>query len=195
MSNKIVFIQGSPRKNGNTRVVSTVAMESAREHAAEVVEIDATNLDFKVPGCTGCQQCQQSKEFVCVIDDQVSQTVATLPEYDVIVMTTPLYWWSYSAQLKIFIDRMYSLVKFSDSGEIQTLLSGKTLALMATAGGPMENNLELLERQLKNPAYMLGCSFLSCMFPNTPPAEGALIKAPSALEKAKEFGHLLASAK
>ena len=85
MPRKIAFIQGSPRKNGNTRAVAAIAMEAARENNAEVVEIDATELEFKTPGCIGCRKCQQSEEFVCAIGDQVAQTVATLPEYDVIV--------------------------------------------------------------------------------------------------------------
>lgn len=194
MSNRIVFVQGSPRKNGNTRAVTAIVMASAKENGAEVFEIDTINLSFKEPGCVGCQKCQQSEAFLCAFDDEVAQTVATLPEYDVIVLATPIYWWSYPAQLKIFIDRMYSLSKISDPENLQSLLTGKTLALLATAGGPFEDNLELLERQWKKPAGMLGASFLSCLFPNTPPEAGALIRDPSAVEKAKEFGRSLALA-
>lgn len=195
MPNKIVFIHGSPRKNGNTRIVTAAAIEAAKEENAQVTEIDATRLEFKKPGCVGCQKCQQSEEFVCAFGDEVAQTVATLPEYDGIVMATPIYWWSYSAQIKIFIDRMYSLTKFAESGEFRTPLAGKTLALLATGGGAVKNNLELLERQWKNPADMMGAPFLSCLFPNTPPEAGALKNDPSALEKARQFGRLLASAK
>jgi multimeric flavodoxin WrbA len=194
MSNQIVFVQGSPRKIGNTRAISAIAMASAKEHGAEVTGIDVTNLHFKEPGCVGCQKCQQSEDFLCAFDDEIAHAVATLPKYNVIVLVTPLYWWSYSAQLKIFIDRMYSLSKLSDPENYQSLLSGKTLALLATAGGPMEDNLELLEYQWKKPANMIGCPFLSCLFPNTSSDPGSLIKEPSAIKKAKEFGRVLASA-
>jgi len=191
MPNRIAFILGSPRKKGNTRAIAAVAMEAAQANASEVTGIDVTELDFKKPGCVGCQKCQRSKEFVCAIGDQLAQTVAALPQYDVIVVATPLYWWSYPAQIKMFIDRMYSLTKFTDSGEIRTVLAGKTLALLATALGPVENNLELLEQQCRNAADILECPFMSCMFPNTPQQGGDLVKDPSALEKAKEFGRLL----
>ena len=193
MGNKIVFVQGSPRKNGNTRAVTKIAIEAAKEHGAEVTEIDVTTLDFKEPGCTGCYKCQNSDEFKCALNDEVAEKVATLPEYDIIVLATPLYWWSYAAQLKIFVDRMYSLSKYKDQ-DYQTKLSGKTLGIIATAGGPYENNLELLESQWKNPAGMLECKFMSCLFPNVTPEEGSLISDPSAVEKAKEFGRLLATA-
>ena len=194
MPNNIVFVQGSPRKNGNTRAVAAIAMETAREAGAEVAEIDATKLQFKQPGCIGCQKCQESEKFECTLGDELARTVATIPQYDAIVMATPLYWWSFSAQIKIFIDRMYSLSKFTDSWEVRSALSGKTLALLATAGGPIENNLELLERQWKNPADIVGCEFRSCLFPLVPPEPGALAKEAAVIEKARDFGRSLASA-
>lgn len=194
MANRIVFVQGSPRKNGNTRAITAVVMASAKVSGAEVTEIDVTDLDFKEPGCVGCQKCQQSEAFLCAFEDEVAHKVATLPEYDIIVLAAPIYWWSYPAQLKIFVDRMYSLSKITDPENLRSLLTGKTLALLSTAGGPIEDNLELLERQWKKPAGMLGTPFLSCLFPNTPPEPGALIQDSSALEKAKEFGRSLASA-
>jgi len=193
MGNKIVFVQGGPRKKGNTRAATRIAIESAKKQDAEVTEIDITTLDFKAPGCIGCLKCQMSDEYKCALNDEVAEKVATLPEYDVIVLATPLYWWSYTAQLKIFIDRMFSLMKLSGEDH-QSLLSGKTMGLLATGGGGYENNLALLETQWKNPADMLGCKFLSCLFPNTIPEEGSLVSDPSAVEKAKEFGRLLASA-
>jgi multimeric flavodoxin WrbA len=169
-------------------------MEAARAHGATVAEIDATRLEFKKPGCIGCQKCQQTEAFVCQIGDEVAQAVATLPEYDVIVLATPLYWWSFSAQIKIVIDRMYSLSKFTASGDVRSMLTGKALALMATGGGPLEDNLELLERQWKNPAEMLNCPFYSCLFPFAPWEAGMLAKDPAAVDKARAFGELLASA-
>lgn len=193
MSNRIVFVQGSPRKNGNTRAVTNIAMTAAKENGAEVTEIDVIDLGFKAPGCVGCQKCQQSEAFACAFNDEVAQNVATLPEYNTIVLASPIYWWSYPAQLKIFIDRMYSLSKISDPENYQSMMAGKTLALLATAGGPIEDNLELLEYQWKKPADMLGCLFFSCLFPNTPPEPGALVKDSSAVKKAKEFGQFLAS--
>lgn len=189
---KIVCIHGGPRKNGNTRTVTALAMEAARGQRAEVAEIDATTLEFKVPGCLGCQKCQKAAEFSCSLGDPVAEAVAILPAYDVIVFSTPLYWWSYAAQLKIFIDRMYSLCKFGGDGAYRMALAGKKLALIATAGGPMESNLDLLEQQLKNPAEMMSCSFASCLFPLVSAAPGSLADNPAMAEKAREFGKTLA---
>ncbi len=192
MANNIVFIHGGPRKNGNTRAIASIAIESAGINGAKVSEIDATALKFKEPGCIACFKCQESDEFRCALNDEVAEKVATLPEYDVIVLAAPLYFWSFPAQLKIFIDRMFSLSKYHGENA-GSRLSGKLLGLLATAGGPYENNLALLEAQWKKPAEMLDCSFMSCLIPDVMP-ESSLTGDPSAVEKAKEFGRLIASA-
>src|SRR3989339_1663171 len=184
MSKKIVVVQGSPRKKGNTRDMAAIAMASAKESGAKVMEIDAVDLKFKEPGCLGCQKCQESDKYQCVLNDEVAQQVATLPEYDTIVLSTPIYWWSYPAQLKIFIDRMYSLSKLTDPENYSSALAGKILGLLATGGGGLENNLNLLEAQWKNPADMLGSRFLSCLFPEVSSEPGSLLKDPSAVKKA-----------
>lgn len=192
MSKKIVVVQGSPRRNGNTRAMAAVAVASARENGAKIVEIDAVGLGFKEPGCLGCGKCQESEKYQCVLNDEVAQQVATLPEYDTIVLSTPIYWWSYPAQLKIFIDRMYSLSKLTDPENYSSALAGKILGLLATGGGGLEDNLDLLERQWKNPADMLGTRFISCLFPFVSSEPGSLLKDSSAVEKAKGFGRVLA---
>lgn len=193
MSNKIVFIHGSSRSNSNTGIIASAAMQAARAEQADVSEIEAIKTGFEIPGCLGCLKCQQSDDFSCAVGDQLATAVATLPRYDVIVLATPLYWMSYPAQVKMLVDRMCSLMRFTESGEIQTPLAGKTFALMATGSGVLENNLHLLEQQWGNVARMLSCSLQSCLFPNAPVEAGAFKHDPAALDKAREFGRRLAS--
>ena len=193
MSNtKIVFVQGSPRQKGNTRAAATAAMEAARQAGAEVAEIDATKLQAKVNGCLGCDKCRNSDQFGCTLGDDVARAVLELPQHDVVVIASPLYFWSFTAQAKIFIDRIYSLSKVNPDGTVNSLLGGKTLALLATGGGPVEDNLELLERQWKKAALRMGCSFDSCLLPLSPRPEGALGQDQSAMDQAREFGRRLA---
>ncbi len=193
MSNKIVFIHGGPRKNGNTRVAASIAVQEAKSKNASVTEIDATTLEFKIPGCAGCMKCHQSDKFGCVLGDQLAQTVSSLTEYDVIVIATPIYWMSYPAQLKMLVDRLGSLMKYTETGEIRTPLAGKTLAVLSTGNSGSENNMDLLEQQWKNVADMVSCRFSACMFPKTSIEAGALKNDPVAAKKAKAFGELLAT--
>jgi multimeric flavodoxin WrbA len=193
MPKKIVFIHGSPRLKGNTRAITAVAAEAAQRAGADVSEIDALALEFKAPGCIGCQQCQDSENFGCSIKDGLSKAVAMLPSYDIVVFATPLYWWSHTAQIKMLIDRIYSLVKIAEDGSIITPMAGKTLALLATAAGPMADNLELLELQVKYPAEMLSCGYTSCVFPDVICEPGTLQNETEAVKKAQEFGMALAA--
>lgn len=194
MTRQIVCIQGSPRPRGNTRAMAALALEAARRQGAAVTEIDALKLAFQHPGCTGCRKCQASEDFRCTVDDELGRAVAALPDHDVILVATPIYWWSYTAQIKMVIDRMFCLSKFAPDGTVRSALSGKTLALLATGGGALEDNLDLLERQWSIPAAYLGCPFVSCLFPDTPPEAGALARDPAAAARARDFGRRLAGA-
>lgn len=193
MSKKIAFIHGSPRKNSNTHGIAQIAIRATQQKKSDVTEIDSIKLEHKIPGCVSCMKCHQSEEFACKVDDQLAKTVATLPEYDVIIIATPAYWMSFPAQLKMLIDRMGSLMKFTPTGEPQTPLAGKTLGIIATGGGVLENNLNLLEQQWRQVASMFSCQFVSCLVPNVPIDTGSLVNDDIAQAKAQDFGRLLAS--
>ncbi len=191
MSKKILFISGSPRKGSNTRIVMRRALESAQAAGAETAELDAAALQYAAPGCTGCLGCKKSGEYRCVINDEVGRTAGELPGYDVIVLATPLYWLSWTSQLKILIDRIYCLIRF-DSGGIESPLRGRTLALIATGGGETAGNLDLLEEQALCMAKIVGARFKSLCLPLVPVEEGAIAGDPEAMARAEQFGRELA---
>lgn len=191
MGKKILFVSGSPRKGSNTRIVMRQALEAARAAGAETAEIDAAKLEHRVPGCSGCLGCKRSGEFRCVIGDEVARTVEGLPEYDAIVFATPLYWLSWSAQMKILIDRMYCLIRFDREG-ISSPLKGKTLALIATGGGGNAGNLELLEEQFLCITKIIGARFKALCLSQVPGGEGSLEEDRKALSQAAKFGRELA---
>lgn len=193
MSKKILFIYGSPLKKGSTWSIAQISLKEVKNRGGDIYEIDATKLKFQIPGCTACMQCHQSDDFGCVVDDQLTETVAALIDYEVIVLVTPTYWMSYPAQIKMLIDRMGSLIKFTEAGEVRTPLFGKVFSLITTGNGGLENNLELVEQQWRNVAHMFSCDFYSCLFPNAPIVPGALNNDPSTINKAQQFGQLLAS--
>jgi multimeric flavodoxin WrbA len=191
MSRKITIICGSPRKEGNTnRVVGWVA-EAARQAGAEVEIVDAPRLSYKALGCTACMGCRKSEEFRCVVDDEASPILARLPESDAVVLATPIYWLGPTAQLKVFTDRMFSLIKFTDTG-IATPLKGTTLAVIATAGGERDHGLGLLEQTWRASAGFLGVPFESFLVPVCPQDPEELAR--KAKADAEAFGRKLAGA-
>lgn len=192
MSKKVCFILGSPRKNGNTNVLAREAMRALAESGIESVAIDAPRLDFKYPGCVACYKCQQSPEYGCHVGDGLGRAVSGLADYDAVVLATPVYWFSYPAQVKMFIDRLLSLCKFGKNNEISSPLKGKPMALLATGEGELEENLNLLDAQWRIPVAWIGNPYLSCLFPFCQYPPGGVARDAGALSKAAEFGGNLA---
>ena len=147
----ITTILGSPRKNGNTATV----LKAFEGLAKSRYQIDRINItDFSISGCLGCNVCyKHPDEPGCIQKDDAVLILNRLIKSDVIVYSTPLYVWSFSAQMKALIDRHYCLVKWKNGEIAGALLQGKRAALLVTCGDPIENNADLIpvifDRQMK----------------------------------------------
>ncbi|MBD5469650.1 MAG: flavodoxin family protein [Lachnospiraceae bacterium] len=107
MSKKIVVITGSPRKNGNSFAMTDAFIKAAEEKGHTVMRFDAALK--KVGGCHACETCFSTGK-ACTFDDDFNTIAPAILDADVIVFTTPVYWYSIPAQIKGVIDRIYSLV-------------------------------------------------------------------------------------
>ena len=107
MSKKIVVITVSPRKNGNSFAMTEAFINAAKEKGHTVTRFDAALQ--KVGGCHACETCYKSGK-ACSFDDDFNLIAPAIEEAEVIVFTTPVYWYSIPAQIKGVIDRIYSLV-------------------------------------------------------------------------------------
>lgn len=68
--------------------------------------------DLDVRPCRACDACRETAK--CVQRDDMQRLYQDVLEADVLVLSSPIYWWGVSAQLKAFIDRWYALVLGSD---------------------------------------------------------------------------------
>jgi len=165
MTKKIVILNGSPVRDGNTAMLINWFSEGARLQGAEIEIINAAFLKIKATGCTSCRLCQTAKEYKCVIEDDLSPVLAKMAEAEVIVLATPLYFFSASAQLKVVFDRMFSLYKWDNqAGTVQTVLKGKTFILLASAFEDV--GLKALEKPFALTAAYTGMKFKSLLIPN-----------------------------
>ena len=192
MSKTVVFIQGSPRENGNTRALAALVMETLAQSGVASISADATRLQCSHPGCIACGRCQEGPEFRCHVDDGLARAVATLPDYDAVVLSTPVFWLGPTAQAKMCVDRMASLVKCSDAGALATPLRGKILGLFATGATERDENLDILERQYRVMAEYLGMPFVSALFPFCGVPAGQAAADPEFATVARDFGVRLA---
>jgi len=186
MAKKILIINGSPVKNGNTSTLVKWFSEGARAEGAEVEVVNAAFLKYKSNGCISCRKCQKIKEYACVIDDDARTTLIKMSLADVIVMATPLYFYGPSAQLKLIMDRMFSLYKWDNKSDtMETPMKGKLFALIASAFEDI--GLDDLEKPFKTTADYSGMKFMSLLAANTGES-GGVKKIPGIEERTVNFG-------
>lgn len=101
MAKKIIIISSSPRRGGNSDTLCDQFMRGAADAGHSVQKVFLR--DKKVNYCLGCGLCTTGKP--CPQKDDAAGIIAAMLEADVIVMGTPVYFYSMSAQLKTLIDR------------------------------------------------------------------------------------------
>jgi len=128
---KIVGINGSPkREKSQTRLLVMGVLEGARHAGADVTFVDICSLDIKY--CMACGNCYAKGE--CIHDDDFPMLFLKLMEADGIVLGSPNYINSVTAQLKTMFDRM------ADAIHCQ-LFTGKYGCAVSTAGGSMADEV------------------------------------------------------
>lgn len=165
MAKKILVLSGSPKKNGNTALLVKWFTEGARTKGAKVEIVQTAFLKYKSNGCASCRICQKIEKYECVINDEAKPVLAKMAKVDVIVMATPLYFYGPSSQLKLILDRMFSLFKWDNKSDIMTTpLKGKTFVLIASAYEDI--GMDTLEKPFKLTAGYAGMKFKSLLIPN-----------------------------
>ena len=102
MGKKILILSGSPRKNGNSDILCDEFMRGALEGGNEVEKIRVS--EKKIGYCTACYHCKRSNGE-CAIKDDMAEILQKIIDSDVIVLASPVYFYSIDAQLKTLIDR------------------------------------------------------------------------------------------
>ena len=181
---KILAINGSPRKQGNTSNIIAAMLEGAESVGAETTQIRLHDIDLK--GCMGCLTCRQNPG-VCKQKDDLSPYLEALKTCHGFVIGSPIYMYHVTGQMKIFVDRVYSLY-ISRAGEDgvydSALPKGKTYALVTSQGHP---DAERFKRSIKWLAGMTGSGLGAAEV-------GRIIHADSHLHPGKDNPDLLSKA-
>ncbi len=105
---RVLTLHGSPRRNGNTATLARALLGGLREsgnHQLHEVFLDG----LAIRACTACDACRRDEGLFCVFEDDMQPLYRQFIQAQTVVMASPIYWWSISAQLKLFIDRLYGL--------------------------------------------------------------------------------------
>ena len=100
---KVLAVSSSPRKGGNSDVLCDEFLKGAAEKGYETKKIRLA--EKKIAPCMACNVCMES--HTCVRNDDMPEVFAALKEAEVIVLASPVYFYSICAQMKTMIDRCY----------------------------------------------------------------------------------------
>lgn len=178
----IVSFLGSPRKNGNTSVLLNKVLDgilSKNNAKNEIVFLQNSNIK----PCMGCNFCKNNEDKTCVINDDMKNIVTKIKKADLIILATPIYWWSVTAQMKLLIDRLYAL-NFADSSF--GFYNKKVMLLMTYEGELPNSGPETVEKLFKEICEYMNVGVEGVLGVST--GEVEVSKNLEALKKSYEFG-------
>ena len=144
MGKKIIVLNGSPRKNGNTSALVKAFREGAESAGHSVTEFWLEGM--KINGCRGCCAGGKNPESPCVQKDDMEQIYPAYKEADVVVLASPLYYWTISGQLKCAFDRLFAVAECDPS---YTNPRKESALLMAAEGNGFEETVYWYDRLLR----------------------------------------------
>jgi multimeric flavodoxin WrbA len=126
MSKSILILKGSPRKKGNSAVLADQVFFGAKKAGAEVEDVYLSGLNINP--CDACDACQTGNDG-CIVQDDMQSLYPKIERADVIVIASPIYFFTINAQTKLCIDRWYAF-----EAEAVNPLRGKQLAIVLVYG-------------------------------------------------------------
>ena len=142
MNKKVLVLSASPRINGNSEMLCDQLIKGATEAGAEVEKICLKEKSIHY--CTGCGTCF-TRGQVCPQKDDMHEILDRMIKADVIVMATPVYFYTMNGQMKTLIDRTCSRY---------TEINGKEFYFIITAA---DNHVQNMERTIEEFRGYLYC--------------------------------------
>lgn len=128
---KIIVLDASPRKKGNSAVIAQTIAETAKGAEVEIFAL----RDKNVNGCIACDFCKTQETPVCVQKDDMGALIEKIDQCDGIVLLSPVYFGYLNAQGKTALDRMYCFFNPMKPGASIATKRGKKAAVISCCGG------------------------------------------------------------
>ncbi|MDR1691047.1 MAG: flavodoxin family protein [Candidatus Methanoplasma sp.] len=131
---KVLIINGSPRRNGNTSELVKQFIKKIRDKA-DFEEFHIFEMDIK--GCRNCGACQKDiLKSHCTIDDDMRILYQKFLASDMIALASPIYMWQFTPCTLAFLNRLHCLCRSSDFAYNE--MAGKKMAALITLGDEEE---------------------------------------------------------
>ena len=133
MNKKVLILSASPRRNGNSDILCDQFLKGALEAGAQAEKIFLK--EKKINYCTGCGACFGGKG--CSQNDDMTEVLQKMIDADVLVMSTPVYFFAMNGQMKTLIDR--TCARYTE-------IKNKDFYFIVTAA---ETNIQKMQRTLE----------------------------------------------
>jgi multimeric flavodoxin WrbA len=185
MRKNVLIIKSSPRKHGNSSVLADQVALGAKGKGAEVESFRVN--DMNIHTCDACDSCQETNG-VCVIQDDMQLLYPKIQQADVLVLASPIYWFTFSAQLKLCIDRWYAFQPIR--GEVWP---GKKIGIVLTYGDsdPYDSGAINAIHTFQSMFRYLGVEIAGMVYGSASDI-GDVEKQPELMQKAYQLGEKLA---
>ena len=186
MPAKIIALTSSPRKNSNSTLLAQKITQGARSAGARVETVSLSRM--KIRPCTACDKCHAADSRFCVIRDDMQKLYPRIAAADGLIYASPVYWFTVSAQMKLFMDRCYAL-----GGPSGYALRGKKIAVALTYGDadPFRSGAVNALRTFQDACAYVGADFVGAVYA-TGLDPGEIAKNRAVLREAVELGKALA---
>ena len=128
---KVIGFNGSPRKDGNTRIM---IHNIFRVLEKEGIETELVQLSHKkIHGCIACYKCQENKDQRCAVnDDAANEYIEKILQAQGVVLGSPVYFMDVTPEMKALMDRV-GFVSRSNGGIFRNKM-GSLVAVARRAG-------------------------------------------------------------
>jgi multimeric flavodoxin WrbA len=124
---KVLAVNGSPRKDGNTSVLIRHILRELENEGigTEIIQLGGK----KIHGCTACMKCFENRDGRCVIeDDLVNTCIGKMSSADGIILGSPVYFLDVTSEMKALIDRA-GFVSFANGLLFRNKVGNATVAV------------------------------------------------------------------
>jgi multimeric flavodoxin WrbA len=181
---KVVIVKGSPRRNGNSATLADQVAAGAESVGAQVDVFYLHGMDIQP--CDACEACRASADDECIIEDDMQSIYPKLRQADVLVIASPVYWFTVSAQTKLFMDRCYALGGGDPSSYA---LEGKQIGIVLSYGDddPFKSGAVNALRTFQDAYNYIGAEIVGMVY-GSADAAGEIRKDSRLMEEARGLG-------
>lgn len=128
----ILILNGATRINGNTAKLLNAFIDGAESKGHHIDKFDLQTMNIHdCIGCSGCKKPQEGRDNPCIQNDDMKKIYSVFAKSDVIVLASPVYFFSITGILKTAVDRLYAVCNNLSPED-----SKKESILLMTAGAP-----------------------------------------------------------